>query len=108
MPLIKGGVVEFDLGGEKKTVRINRIHLEEDAGKLIHEGNKTFIDLNRCGVPLIATTHAGSIAELMGRPGIRLLHDTGAFGAYVGIRRRTDRFDYIYSVTPWENALGSR
>lgn len=61
-----------------------------------------------CGVPLIATTHAGSIAELMGRPGIRLLHDTGAFGAYVGIRRRTDRFDYIYSVTPWENALGSR
>ena len=52
--------------------------------------------------------HAGSIAELMGRPGIRLLHDTGAFGAYVGIRRRTDRFDYIYSVTPWENALGSR
>ena len=37
----------------EKDIPINRIHLEEDAGKLIHEGNQTFIDYNRGGVPLI-------------------------------------------------------
>ncbi len=36
-----------------KTIRINRIHLEEDAGKLIHEGSNTLVDYNRGGVPLI-------------------------------------------------------
>ena len=57
-----------------------------------------------CGVPLIATTHAGDIRELMCRPGIARLHATGAFGAYVGIRRARGRFDYIYDITPWEKA----
>ena len=37
----------------EKDIPINRIHLEEDAGKLIHEGNQTYIDYNRGGVPLI-------------------------------------------------------
>mgnify|MGYP004658044409 CR=1 FL=1 len=56
------------------------------------------------GVPLIATTHAGSIRELMGRQGIALLHGMGAFGAYVGIKRARGKFDFIYDITPWERA----
>lgn len=53
LPLVKEGLVEYELGGEKKAVRINRIHLEEDAGKLIHENDITRVDYNRCGVPLM-------------------------------------------------------
>ena len=53
LPLCLGGYVEFTLGGEKKRVRLNRIHLEEDAGKLVHDGGISRVDYNRCGVPLI-------------------------------------------------------
>ncbi len=54
-PICTGGYVEIDTDGSKKKVRINRIHLEEDAGKLIHEDSEhySFVDLNRTGVPLI-------------------------------------------------------
>ncbi|MCM1367787.1 MAG: Asp-tRNA(Asn)/Glu-tRNA(Gln) amidotransferase subunit GatB [Roseburia sp.] len=53
LPLCLGGYVEFTLDGKKKRVRLNRIHLEEDAGKLIHDGGVSRVDYNRCGVPLI-------------------------------------------------------
>jgi len=49
LPFCRNGSI--DIGG--KTVRIHEIHMEEDAGKLIHAGGKTFLDYNRCGVPLI-------------------------------------------------------
>lgn len=49
-PLCKNGYVELDSG---KKIRILRIHIEEDAGKLVHEGGDTFVDYNRGGVPLI-------------------------------------------------------
>jgi aspartyl-tRNA(Asn)/glutamyl-tRNA(Gln) amidotransferase subunit B len=54
-PLGRGGSVEVAVDGRAKTVRLNRIHLEEDAGKLIHDQSKesSFVDLNRAGVPLI-------------------------------------------------------
>ncbi|TLY31599.1 MAG: Asp-tRNA(Asn)/Glu-tRNA(Gln) amidotransferase subunit GatB [Ignavibacteria bacterium] len=54
-PICTGGFVEIDLedGGRKK-IRLTRIHMEEDAGKSIHDvGAETLVDLNRCGVPLI-------------------------------------------------------
>ena len=53
LPLCVGGEVKFDVDGEEKTVRLNRIHLEEDAGKLVHGAGFTAVDYNRCGVPLI-------------------------------------------------------
>ena len=42
-------------GEDKKTVRIRRIHIEEDAGKLLHDNrfSGTLVDFNRCGIPLI-------------------------------------------------------
>ena len=54
-PLIRGGSIELETPGGKKTIEINRIHLEEDAGKLVHEeGNvESHFDVNRCGVPLV-------------------------------------------------------
>jgi aspartyl-tRNA(Asn)/glutamyl-tRNA(Gln) amidotransferase subunit B len=54
-PLIRGGQIELDTSMGSKTIRLNRIHLEEDAGKLIHEEGRTesYFDVNRCGVPLI-------------------------------------------------------
>lgn len=55
LPLCKNGRLDFAVEGVKKSVRINRIHLEEDAGKLVHSewGEGTLVDYNRCGVPLI-------------------------------------------------------
>jgi len=65
-PLSEHGWLEIDLpvagatglGREKKRVGITRLHLEEDAGKSLHEGfpdsdAKTYLDFNRCGVPLV-------------------------------------------------------
>ena len=59
IPVVQGGEVEFFFGGEKKTVRLVRAHLEEDAGKSLHEdsalggGGQSGIDLNRAGTPLL-------------------------------------------------------
>ncbi|MDO9196710.1 Asp-tRNA(Asn)/Glu-tRNA(Gln) amidotransferase subunit GatB, partial [Rhodoferax sp.] len=55
IPVVQGGDVEFFLGDEKKSVRLVRAHLEEDAGKSLHEDfvGQTGIDLNRAGTPLL-------------------------------------------------------
>jgi len=59
-PVVQGGRVPFLLGDERKTVTLTRAHLEEDAGKSLHEGAGTLghggmsgIDLNRAGTPLL-------------------------------------------------------
>jgi aspartyl-tRNA(Asn)/glutamyl-tRNA(Gln) amidotransferase subunit B len=66
-PLAEFGFIEIDLNGRKKKIGITRLHLEEDAGKSLHEGfadaaYKTAIDLNRTGVPL---------AEIVSEPDMR-------------------------------------
>ncbi|MBK7061911.1 MAG: Asp-tRNA(Asn)/Glu-tRNA(Gln) amidotransferase subunit GatB [Rubrivivax sp.] len=55
IPVVQGGRVEFLLGGQKRSVRLTRAHLEEDAGKSLHEDyhGQTGIDLNRAGTPLL-------------------------------------------------------
>jgi aspartyl-tRNA(Asn)/glutamyl-tRNA(Gln) amidotransferase subunit B len=55
IPVVQGGVIEFYLGEEKKSVRLVRAHLEEDAGKSLHEEfhGQSGIDLNRAGTPLL-------------------------------------------------------
>ncbi len=55
IPVVQGGEVSFLLGDEQKTVRLVRAHLEEDAGKSLHEDfiGQSGIDLNRAGTPLL-------------------------------------------------------
>lgn len=55
IPVVQGGQVEFFLAGERRSVRLVRAHLEEDAGKSLHEDfvGQTGIDLNRAGTPLL-------------------------------------------------------
>jgi aspartyl-tRNA(Asn)/glutamyl-tRNA(Gln) amidotransferase subunit B len=54
-PICRDGHLEIEVEGHKKRIRIREIHMEEDAGKLIHDprGGGTFMDFNRCGVPLL-------------------------------------------------------
>lgn len=52
-PISQNGYVEIDIDGNEKKIRINRLHIEDDAGKLVHEGQFTFVDLNRAGSPLM-------------------------------------------------------
>jgi aspartyl-tRNA(Asn)/glutamyl-tRNA(Gln) amidotransferase subunit B len=63
-PICRGGAIGIELDdGSKKRIGITRIHMEEDAGKSIHDaGVDTLVDLNRCGVPLI---------EIVSEPDIR-------------------------------------
>ncbi len=67
-PLCRDGAVTFELDGVRRTVGIERIHLEEDAGKLSYKGDKLSIDNNRCGVPLaeiVTCPHMRSADEAM-------------------------------------------
>src|SRR5574340_813263 len=66
-PLSEHGWIEIKSDGGRKRIGITRLHLEEDAGKSLHEGfadsgDRTYLDLNRCGVPLI---------EIVSEPEIR-------------------------------------
>lgn len=60
-------------------------------------------EAHNCGVPLIATAHAASVRELLGRAGIGMLHRAGTFGAYVGISR-SGRFSFSYDICKREDA----
>ncbi|MFD1708210.1 Asp-tRNA(Asn)/Glu-tRNA(Gln) amidotransferase subunit GatB [Siminovitchia sediminis] len=53
-PIGRNGWIEIEVNGKKKKIRINRVHMEEDAGKLTHTGKGySLVDLNRAGTPLI-------------------------------------------------------
>lgn len=53
LPLSRSGHLDIASGGKVKRIGITRIHLEEDAGKLIHEDDSSLVDFNRTGVPLL-------------------------------------------------------
>ena len=84
MPLCYEGNVSIEgEDGEKKTIRITRIHIEEDAGKLNHDeyGRGSFVDLNRAGVPLI---------EVVSEPDIRSAEEAEKY-----MRKLKSIFEYI-------------
>jgi len=72
MPIVTGGTIGINVDGREKTIRLTRAHLEEDAGKSLHEGFHDFtgIDLNRAGTPLL---------EIVSEPDLRSAEDAVAY-----------------------------
>jgi aspartyl-tRNA(Asn)/glutamyl-tRNA(Gln) amidotransferase subunit B len=62
-PLCEDGHLEIVVGSEIKRVRLQRIHLEEDAGKNTHVGSVSHVDLNRAGVPLVEVVSAPELGS---------------------------------------------
>ena len=71
-PIVQGGTMAIFVDGAEKTVRLTRAHLEEDAGKSLHEGYHDFtgIDLNRAGTPLL---------EIVSEPDMRSAQEAVAY-----------------------------
>ena len=82
-PLCENGEIEIETKDGKKTIRIERIHIEEDAGKLNHDdfGGGSLVDLNRAGVPLI---------ETVSKPDMRSAEEAEAY-----LRKLKSIFEYI-------------
>lgn len=72
LPLCRDGYLDVTVNGAPRRIRIERIHIEEDAGKLTHGSGGTRIDYNRAGVPLI---------EIVTRPDLRSPEEAKAFFA---------------------------
>ncbi|MBN1546862.1 MAG: Asp-tRNA(Asn)/Glu-tRNA(Gln) amidotransferase subunit GatB [Syntrophaceae bacterium] len=72
LPLAEHGYVDIETEAGKKRVGLTRIHMEEDAGKLVHDEHlpSSYVDLNRTGVPLI---------EIVGEPDIRSADEAAAY-----------------------------
>ena len=72
LPLCVGGHVDIETENGKKSIGLTRIHIEEDAGKLLHDvvPGKSLVDYNRCGVPLI---------EIVSEPDMRSAEEAKAF-----------------------------
>ena len=82
-PLCYEGFVTIDTDDGEKTIRIERIHIEDDAGKLNHDefGRGSFVDLNRAGVPLI---------EVVSKPDLRSAEEAEKY-----MRKLKSIFEYI-------------
>jgi aspartyl-tRNA(Asn)/glutamyl-tRNA(Gln) amidotransferase subunit B len=86
LPIALGGHVDIEVHGGTKRIGITRIHMEEDAGKLVHEGEfagaqASLADLNRCSVPLM---------EIVSEPDMRTPEEGGAY-----LRRLHDILVYL-------------
>ncbi len=72
LPIVEHGQVEIEVDGQKRTIGITRMHMEEDAGKLIHDDREpvSFVDLNRTGTPLL---------EIVSEPDLRSPEEAAAY-----------------------------
>ena len=71
-PICENGWLDIEVDGQTRRISITRIHMEEDAGKLVHEedGDSSFVDLNRAGVPLL---------EIVSEPDLRTPEEAKAY-----------------------------
>lgn len=72
LPVCTNGYIDIDTDGQSQRIRITRIHMEEDAGKNIHDlhDNFSLVDLNRAGVPLL---------EIVSEPDLRTAEQAGSY-----------------------------
>ncbi|MBU1713151.1 MAG: Asp-tRNA(Asn)/Glu-tRNA(Gln) amidotransferase subunit GatB [Proteobacteria bacterium] len=72
LPIAQNGYLDIEINGASKKIGITRIHMEEDAGKLIHDPSRPYsmVDFNRTGVPLI---------EIVSEPDIRTFEEAGEY-----------------------------
>jgi aspartyl-tRNA(Asn)/glutamyl-tRNA(Gln) amidotransferase subunit B len=70
LPLVKGGWVEITVGADTRRIRLERVHLEEDTGKLTHVPGGSLVDFNRSGVPLM---------EMVSQPDLHTAAEAGAY-----------------------------
>ena len=91
--ICEDGYIEVKDGNSKKKIRIERIHIEEDTAKLIHEGDHTLIDYNRSGVPLI---------EIVSKPDISSSDQAQEF---LSILRETLKYIGVSDVKMEEGSL---
>ena len=72
LPICTAGYIDIEIDGTLKRIRLTRIHMEEDAGKTIHDarGAASLVDLNRAGVPLL---------EIVSEPDMRSPQEAGAY-----------------------------
>ena len=72
LPICTAGRVDIEVDGAPRSIRLTRIHMEEDTGKNIHDqhGDASLVDYNRCGVPLL---------EIVSEPDIRTAAEAGAY-----------------------------
>jgi len=80
-PIILGGHIDIDVGGETKTIGITRAHLEADAGKSIHPAGKEYslVDLNRAGTPLL---------EIVSEPDLHSAAEAKAYAKELWLRMK--------------------
>jgi aspartyl-tRNA(Asn)/glutamyl-tRNA(Gln) amidotransferase subunit B len=114
LPLAEGGWVDLVLDGETRRVGLTRIHMEEDAGKNIHEEKSaySFVDLNRTGVPLMEIVSEPDIRS--GREASAYMRKLRAILRYIGVcdgnmEQGSLRCDANISVRPrGREALGTK
>lgn len=111
-PIIVGGRVEIQVGGKQKVVNLNRVQLEEDAGKSTHPAGKDYslVDLNRAGTPLLEIVsepdmHSAEEAKAFARELWLILRYSGVSDA--DLYQGNMRFDVNVSVSKTDE-LGTR
>jgi aspartyl-tRNA(Asn)/glutamyl-tRNA(Gln) amidotransferase subunit B len=112
-PIVAGGAIVILVGGEERTIRLTRAHLEEDAGKLLHEDfhGMSGVDLNRAGIPLL---------EIVSEPDMRSAEEAVAYARALhalvrwidicdgNMQEGSFRCDANVSVRPAGGPLGTR
>lgn len=112
-PIIVGGEVDIEAGGQKRTIRLDRVQLEEDAGKNTHpEGSDySLVDLNRAGTPLLEIVsqpdmHSAAEAKAYAKELYLLMKYTGV--SDVDLYHGNMRFDVNVSLSKDPRVLGTR
>ncbi|MEM5947147.1 Asp-tRNA(Asn)/Glu-tRNA(Gln) amidotransferase subunit GatB [Spirochaetia bacterium 38H-sp] len=82
-PIGRDGYIDIEISGETKRVRIHEVHLEEDAGKMIHAGDVSLCDYNRAGTPLLEIVTEPDMCT--GAEAEALIHELRKMVRYLGV-----------------------